>query len=723
MNMPLLTVEIRTEADVVLARQRARQIADLMKFAILDQTRIATATSEIARNAFEYAGGGKVEFLVETQPDMAPGLMIRVRERGPGISDLQSILDGQYISPTGLGLGILGAKQLMDRFEIESTSGTGSVVTMVKILPKRTTPFSFQEISAITRSLSHAAPRSLLEELQQQNQELLRTLHELRETQSEVAHIHARELEETNRGVVALFAEFEESSNALRRISDLKTRFLSNMSHEFRSPLNTILSLSNFLLDRTDGDLTAEQEKQVSFIQKAAQGLTSLVNDLLDLAKVEAGKAVVRPQMFEISRLFETLRDATLPLMRRKPLTLVFEEPAGLPSLFTDEGKVAQILNNFLSNAVKFTERGELRVSASAGPGNTVIFSVADTGIGIAANDRARIFEEFGQVENPIQTQLVGTGLGLPLSRRLAELLGGTVSVRSEVGVGSTFFAILPCHYHTATEEVTLDQHLQASMGHPSILVVEDDPMDLMLYQKYFEDFGFQILPARNLNEARRVLSKVRPAAVILDVILEAESGWTFLTELKQDPTTKNIPVFVLTVVDGKEQALALGADDFRIKPIDPVWLRQRLSTLEMKGRLETVLIIDDEASYRYMLSELLAKLGQFAIHEAATGHEGLRMARKSRPDVIFLDLVMDDMTGFEVLKHLKSDPHTQAIPIIINTSKTLEDDELRRLVPQTSAFLPKMAESREDGFARVRKALATAGLGPLPSREGATHD
>ena len=402
MSLPLLTLDVRLEPDVVLARQRARQIAGLLGFAPLDQTRIATAVSEIARNAFQYAGGGRVEFQV--RPGPSPGLLIRVHERGPGIKDLQAILDGRYDSPTGLGVGILGAKRLMDQFEIGSSEG-GATVTMVKGLPKRTSPLTQHELARVSAELAQHTPQGLLEELQMQNQELLRTLQELRDRQAELAELHTRELEETNRGVVALYSELDENAKELRRISDLKSRFLSNMSHEFRSPLNTILSMSGFLLNGSSGELTREQEKELTFIRKAAEGLAALVNDLLDLAKVEAGKAVVRPEAFEVADLFETLRGTTKPLLSQGSVALIVEEPVGIPTLQTDEGKVAQILRNFLSNAAKFTERGEIRLAAKAGPGDTVIFSVTDTGIGIAPEDQRRVFEEFNQVEGPLQKQ------------------------------------------------------------------------------------------------------------------------------------------------------------------------------------------------------------------------------------------------------------------------------------------------------------------------------
>jgi signal transduction histidine kinase/CheY-like chemotaxis protein len=711
MNMRILTLEIRLEGDVVLTRQRARQVAALLGFPPLDQTRIATAASEIARNAFQDAGGGTVQFLVE--PDPPPSLVIHVRERGPGIENLQALLDGPLAATTGTGIGLLGARRLMDRFEIVAAVGVGASIIMGKSLPKRGTAISPRELSRVSAELARHAPQGMLDELQQQNQELIQTLQELRDRQTELNELHLRELEETNRGVVALYAELDDNAKALKRISDLKSRFLSNMSHEFRSPLNTILSLSGFLLDRSDGELTPEQEKQVIFIRRAADGLSALVNDLLDLAKVEAGKAVVRPKSFEVAALLEVLRGTIAPLLGQSPVALVFEEPAGIGTLRTDETKLGQILRNFLSNAVKYTERGEIRIKVQSGPGDTVIFAVSDTGIGIARENHERVFEEFGQVEGPLQGRIKGTGLGLPLSRKLAELLGGSVSVRSELGVGSTFFVAIPRVLREPAEVADDETARLLNPARLPLLVVEDDPVDLLLYEKIFEGSGFQVLPARTLDAARRVLRRIRPAAVMLDILFEVESGWTFLTEMKSHEATRNIPVLVLTAVEGRERALALGADDFCRKPIAQDWLLDRLATLATRGPVETILIIDDQENDRRRLEDLLAACGPHRIVEAASGEEGIRRARADCPNVIFLDLAMPDMTGLQVLERLKADHTTRDIPVIINTSENLDEAERRRIGAGTAAILDKSPLIGQDALNTIKEALFKAGLNP----------
>jgi signal transduction histidine kinase len=291
--------------------------------------------------------------------------------------------------------------------------------------------------------------RSQQPEVARLREERDRLLDDLARSRAEVELLNA-ELSETNKGVVALYAELDDRAEQLRQVSDLKSRFLSYMSHEFRTPLGSIRSIARILLDKLDGPLTPEQERQVQFITTSAAELTDMVNDLLDLAKVEAGRITISPAWFEMVDLFAALRGMFKPILTSESVDLVFEEPVGVVRVYTDDKKLSQILRNFISNALKFTQKGEVRVSARAGERDTVVFSVADTGIGIPKEHHDAIFQDFVQVDSPIQKRLRGTGLGLSLSKRLAELLGGSVSVESELGVGSTFSVTIPVRISAA---------------------------------------------------------------------------------------------------------------------------------------------------------------------------------------------------------------------------------------------------------------------------------
>jgi signal transduction histidine kinase len=252
------------------------------------------------------------------------------------------------------------------------------------------------------------------------------------------------ELEETNRGVVALYGELDAQADRLREATELKSRFLAYMSHEFRTPINSIRSIARLLTDRLDGPLTTEQERQVMFIHDTATEFAEMVDDLLDLAKVEAGRVEISPAWFEMVDLFTALRGMFKPILTNPDVSLVFQQPEDIPKLFTDHQKLSQILRNFISNALKFTPRGEVRVTAEGTGGDMVTFSVSDTGIGIAPEHHAAVFSDFSRVDSPIQKRWRGTGLGLSLSKRLAVLLGGSVSLESELGKGSTFSVTIP---------------------------------------------------------------------------------------------------------------------------------------------------------------------------------------------------------------------------------------------------------------------------------------
>jgi signal transduction histidine kinase len=439
-SSPIVSVVVRTDDDIVIARHRARTIAAALGFDVQQQTRLATALSELVRNVQQYAAEGRVAYDLEER-DRDRFLTIRVADRGPGIPQLETILAGQYRSPTGMGVGLVGARRLSDDFEIETKAGKGTTVTIRKrvLSHLETSELVKNATAAIAASRSSGAP----EELRQQNHELMHALENLEQQRVEIERVN-NELEETNRGVVALYAELDDRARDLKQASESKSRFLSMISHELRTPLTSVLNLSRLLLDRTDGDLTGEQERQITLIRNSVASLTEMVNDLLDLAKIEAGKTTLRLTRISVAQMLAGLRAVFRPVLSSAHVALIFDDVDPELVMCTDEGKVTQVVRNFISNAVKFTERGEIRVSVIACECDMVRFSVSDTGIGIAAENIGRIFEEFGQIESATQRQVKGTGLGLSLARTIAELLGGTLGVESEVGKGSTFWIEIP---------------------------------------------------------------------------------------------------------------------------------------------------------------------------------------------------------------------------------------------------------------------------------------
>jgi signal transduction histidine kinase len=431
MAQRILNVALANEQDVVLVRQRARQVSNLLGFSQQDQVRIATAVSEVARAACQRAFGGRAAFLIDG---------------GDGRQFLEmTIVSGPGSSAPLADDAVVTAHRLMDECRVEQGDGP-VVVTMRKALPAHTWvgPARLAELSNQLALDSPVANTYL--EVHLQNRELAAALAELRERQDDLLAL-TRELEDTNRGIVALYAEIEDKAERLRRADEMKSRFLSNTSHELRTPLSSIRALAKLLLDRMDGDLTVEQERQVQFIETAANDLSELVNDLLDLAKIEAGKVEVLAAPVVVDNMFRALKGMLRPLVDAAKVELVFDSGAATEQFESDESKISQILRNFISNALKFTEHGSVTVRARVDQAaDTIAFSVQDTGIGISGDNLQLIFEEFSQIEHPLQRKSKGTGLGLPLCRKLADLLGGRVDVDSKVGHGSTFTLTLPRH-------------------------------------------------------------------------------------------------------------------------------------------------------------------------------------------------------------------------------------------------------------------------------------
>jgi signal transduction histidine kinase/CheY-like chemotaxis protein len=710
MSVRILSVSIRSEHDTVAARQRARQIARLLGFEQQDQTRISTAVSEIARNAFNYAGGGQIEYSLEGA--VAPQLfLVKVTDSGPGIRDLNSILEGTYQSQTGMGLGITGARRLMDQFQIESTPGRGTTIWLKKLLPKRAPLVRPPDVARIAAALAREAPQDPFQELQHQNQELLRALEEIRARQAELLLLN-RELEDTNRGVVALYAELDEKADHLRRADELKSKFLSNMSHEFRSPLNSILALSGLLLDRVDGDLSSEQVQQVEYVRRAAQDLLELVNDLLDLAKVEAGKIEAKPLEFTAADLFAALRGMLRPLLLNQSVALVFEDISHIPQIYSDEGKVSQILRNFISNALKFTESGEVRVSAALEGETSVVFSVSDTGIGIAPENIDLIFQDFAQVDGPIQKRVKGTGLGLPLSKKLATLLNGEVRVRSQLGAGSKFMLKMPLRYRdeTPVQRVAPQPEWALESGKLPVLIIEDNAAMRMMYASFLAGSIFQPVHASTTREAEDLLDQFRPAAIVLDIVLRSEDTWAFLARLSADARAPGVPILVVSSIEDQAKAYHLGARDYIVKPAERIDFITRLRALTDQPPFNRVLIIDDNESDRYLWKRKLSE-ASFLISEAYNGYDGFQKACEEKPELIVLDLNMPGMSGFEVLDRLKAATSTKHIPVVICTSRSLTTMERNELAGKATSILSKEGLDHGAMARELRRVIDRAGM------------
>jgi signal transduction histidine kinase/DNA-binding response OmpR family regulator len=703
----ILQVALRTERDVVQARQRAREVAAALGLDNQDQIRMATATSEIARNAFRYARNGKVAFALTLEHPQS--LEVTVTDAGPGITNLEEILEGRYKSETGLGMGLIGTRRLMDEFDIQTTP-RGTTIRMAKRTPKHQ-EWTQRRVGDLSQKLQDRIPEGPYEEIDLQNQELLKTLQELRSRQEELELLN-RELEDTNRGVVALYAELDERADYLRRASELKTKFLSNVSHEFRTPLNSIISLARLLQSKMDGDLTGEQSKQVRFIESSARDLQEMVNDLLDLAKVEAGKTRIRPKRFDVQELFSALKGMLKPLLAdNNSVDLIFEDTRDLSPLHTDEGKVSQILRNLISNALKFTPRGQVVISARMMDGNQVLFTVADTGIGIPNEHHETIFREFSQIENPLQERHRGTGLGLPLCRNLAMLLGGRLWLESEEGNGSTFFAQIPAVY--VGEAVSSEQatDLAAPEFHRSpVLFLEDNLETAHLLESYVRNSEFQPILTSNIGQAEVWTSRHKPAIVVSDIYIGDDLAWGFLARLRQK--WPEIPLIVTSIFEESRAAMDAGADLFLPKPLEPEVLLSELRRLTTQFGTKRLLLVDDNDVARYILRELLDQ-PWLQVEEASNGTAAAARLKESVPDAMILDLLMPDISGFEILRQVRSDKSTENLPVLIYTSKPLSENERAQLESMRVRIVRKEEVSTRLSAQPFLDWLKAAGLAP----------
>ena len=412
------------------------------------------------------------------------------------------------------------------------------------------------------------------------------------------------------------------------------------------------------------------------------------MNDLLDLAKVEAGKTVMRPREFSVQGLFGALRGMLRPLLAGDAVALIFDEVADIPALESDEGKVSQILRNFISNALKFTEQGEVRVTACyLADSDTINFSVSDTGIGIAAHHHEGIFQEFTQVENPLQHKYKGTGLGLPLSKRLAELLGGQIRLESQPGVGSTFSLVVPRVYQAQAWQQDALTAERLEPNRMTIVALDDNAADLAVLQTMLRGSEYQLVSTRTIAEARRAAMRHRPCALILDVVIGDDFSWELMAEIKKTPELTGIPILIISAVEDAAKASALGADAFSAKPVERGWLLESLDRY-VKGEERTrVLVIDDDEVFRYVIRQELTS-DKIRVLEAATGSYGLERVGQERFDLVLLDLDLPDISGYEVLARI-SRKHGQLPPVVVVSGMPLGPQERQRLATAV-AIVPK---------------------------------
>ncbi len=500
----------------------------------------------------------------------------------------------------------------------------------------------------------------------------------------------------------------------MRRADELKSQFLANMSHELRTPLNSIIGFSRVILKGIDGPITDLQQQDLTAIYNAGQHLLGLINDILDLSKIEAGKMELAFEEVDIGDLVNSVMSTAVGLVKDKPVELVKEIQPDLPIIHADPIRVRQVLLNLVSNAAKFTENGYIKVFARLQKGphglEEVLIGVEDTGPGISKEDQEKLFKPFSQVDASLTRKTGGTGLGLSISRNLVEMHGGRIWVESEVGKGSTFYFTLPLIQAGTSEED----------NERIVLAIDDDPNVIHLYQRYLTPEGYRVVPLTDPNMAIARARELKPVAILLDIMMPGRDGWQVLQDLKTHEATKHIPVIIASIIDEREKGFSLGAAEYLVKPILEEDLKRALKTLDPDGQVKEVLIVEDDTSDRYLITRLLEEIGSYTIRTAETGQEALEQIRERRPDAIILDLLLPEMDGFAVLEAIRGTTEWQDIPVVIFTAAELSAGDLARLRTASQALLKKGALGTDELLQRLRQVLQKVGPAAPPPEQDA---
>ena len=504
-----------------------------------------------------------------------------------------------------------------------------------------------------------------------------------------------------------------EAMRAAEAANRTKSAFLANMSHELRTPLNAIIGYSEMLQEEAEDIGQDDFIPDLKKIRAAGKHLLSLINDVLDLSKIEAGKMDLFLEDFDVSHMVEDVATTVHPLIEKNSNTLKVNCPKDIGRIHADLTRVRQVLFNLLSNASKFTDKGEVTIEASRearGGADWIIFRVKDSGIGMTEEQIGRLFQAFSQADASTTRKFGGTGLGLAISLKFCEMMGGKISVTSEPGKGSTFTMEIPAVVTPVKEEDYGQTAGPAPKAAPSpvvaprshtVLVVDDDTQMHELMTRHLKRDGYTVVAASSGQEGLRLAREIRPVAITLDVMMPGMDGWAVLRELKTDPELKDIPVIMMTMVEDKTLGYALGASDYLTKPVDRGHLLGVLNKHRDACQSGSVLVVDDDPINRELVCDLLKKAG-VTVCEAKNGRVAIEMVEINRPCMILLDLMMPEMDGFEFVDEMRMRPELGHVPIIVLTAKDLTGEDMRRLDGGVRNILQKGAYSRDELMRQV---------------------
>lgn len=471
----------------------------------------------------------------------------------------------------------------------------------------------------------------------------------------------------------------QDAFTEMRELDKLKSQFLANMSHELRTPLNSIIGFSRVILKGIDGPVTDLQQQDLTAIYNSGQHLLGLINDILDLSKIEAGKMELAFAEVDIEKLIKSVMSTVIGLIKDKPVRLVENIEEGLPIVRADAMRVRQVLINLFSNASKFTDEGTITVSAER-QGNYVRIGIKDSGPGISPEDQEKLFKAFSQVDASATRATGGTGLGLSICRELVNMHKGIIDVESEVGKGSTFFFTLPLFYPEDDIELEETEPSEQESDAPVILCIDDDEQVIQLYERYLSTQGYQVIALTEPKKALERVKEIKPHAVTLDIMMPGYDGWQVLQDLKSDEETQNTPIIICSIIEDTEKGYSLGATDYLLKPIIEEDLLTALDRIDMGGMIREVLVIDDDKDDLSLLEKFLSQSSKYEPVLARGGVEGWQKLQSAPPHAVILDLFMPDMDGFQILEKMQEKETLQDVPVIVVSGSDLTSTQQEKL-------------------------------------------
>ena len=487
----------------------------------------------------------------------------------------------------------------------------------------------------------------------------------------------------------------------LREVDQLKSQFLANMSHELRTPLNSIIGFSRVILKGIDGPVTDLQQQDLTAIYNSGQHLLGLINDILDLARIEAGKMELNFEEVHLSELTTSVLSTAKGLVKEKPIQLIQRIPSDMPTVRGDTMRVRQVLLNLISNASKFTDEGSITVQALTQKGPTgkmeALINVIDTGPGISLEDQEKLFKAFSQVDGSATRKTGGSGLGLSICANLIQLHGGRIGVTSDVGKGSTFWFTIPL-FQQPLEKIPADKKI--------ILAIDDDPQVISLYERYLNPQGYYVVPLTDPSKAKDRILELKPFAVTLDIMMPKKDGWSVLMDLKSDPVTRDYPVIICSIIEQADKGFSLGAADYLVKPILEDDLVHALDRLNKNGKIRQVLVIDDDPNDLRLMEKIISTSGRYKAILAEGGRKGWEALNTNAPDAIILDIFMPDMDGFTILEKLHEDPLLRNIPVLVVSGGGLTNEQQKQLRDYGQRLITKGSLKEGELLSNIEESL-----------------